>query len=288
MTESVATVIPTYGRAPFLKETLAALERQTLPPHEVVVVDDGSPTPVSLPSHPLPVKVLRIDHAGIGRARNAGVRATSAPLVHICDHDDLLEPDFYERIVSAFASRPSADVIHSTCGFIDGDGRVTPGLLPGSPPDYSTPSKTLLSLLRINPIASVATVFRREFAVDLGGFRDLDFVQDWDFWLRAASSGATFAFLGEVLAWHRVHPNQQSAPERTPLVLAESRRMLRSQELPRREWAARERKVADLHLAEAAHHAAETGRLVAACAHVALAVPARPMTCLRAVVRFRP
>lgn len=286
MTESVATVIPTYGRGPFLEETLAALERQTFPPHEVVVVDDGSPTPVSLPPHPLPLKVLRIDHAGIGRARNAGVRDTSAPLVHICDHDDLLEPDFYERIVSTFASRPSADVVHSACGFIDADGGVTPGLLPGSPPDYSTPTKTLLTLLRINPIASVATVFRRELAVDLGGFRDLDFVQDWDFWLRAAARGAEFAFVGEVLAWHRVHADQQSSSEKTPLILAEARRMLRSQNLPRRQWLAREQKIADLHIEEAGHRAGTDDKRMAALTNLCVAAPARPRACLRALVRL--
>lgn len=286
--DQVSVVVPTYGSAPYLAETLASLECQTVGPHEVVVVDDGSTPAVEVPVTRLPLRLLRIDHSGIAGARNAGLEASTAPLVHICDHDDVLDRRFLERIVETFTTGPPVDVVHAACGFIDEAGAHLSGVLPGFSPDYRTSGATLRTLLTMNPIASVATVFRREVAERLDGFRRLDFVHDWDFWLRAASSGATFAFLGEVLAWHRVHPNQQSAPERTPLVLAESRRMLRAQELPRREWAARERTIADLHLAEAAHHAAGTGRLVAACAHVALAVPARPMTCLRAVVRFRP
>lgn len=288
MTPGVATIIPTYGRGLFLGETLASLERQTLPPAEVVLVDDGSPLPVSIPSPPLEVKVLRIEHAGIAVARNAGLAATAAPLVHICDHDDLVEPEFYERMVGMFVARPSVDVAHSACGFIDGDGASRSGLLPGSPPEYAKGADTLRTLLRINPIASVATVFRRQLAASLHGFRDFDFVQDWDFWLRAAAEGAEFAFVGEVLAWHRVHAAQQSAPERTPLVLGEARRMLRSQKLPRRQWLAREQKIADLHLEEAAHRVAMHEERTATLANLLLAAPARPRGCLRTLVRLWP
>lgn len=285
---AVASIIPTYGRGPFLGATLASLARQTLLPCEVVVVDDGSPSPVSLPPCPLPLRILRIDHVGIPGARNAGLWATTAPLVHICDHDDLLEPTFYERMVDVFASRPSLDVVHSACGFIDGEGAVISGLLPGGPPDYATPANTLSTLLRINPIASVATLFRRQLAEGLHGFRDLDFVHDWDFWLRSASEHAQFAFVADLLAWHRVHGGQQSTKDRAPLILAEARRMLRSQRLPPGRWLKREQTIADLHLEEAAHHAAISGKRTAALENVILAAPARPRACVRAVARLFP
>lgn len=224
---------------------------------------------------------------GIPGARNAGLWATTAPLVHICDHDDLLEPTFYERMVDVFASRPSLDVVHSACGFIDGDGALRPGLLPGGPPDYSVPGNTLRTLLRVNPIASVATVFRRQLAEGLHGFRDLDFVQDWDFWLRAAAEGAEFGFVGEILAWHRLHAAQQSSTDKTSLILAEARRMLRIQRLPRRQWLAREQKIADLHIEEAAHRAGTQEPRRAALHHLVLAAPARPGGSLRALARLR-
>lgn len=287
MTGQISTVIPTFGTARFLEATLASIERQSSPPEEVVVVDDGSEVPVTLSSDYLRLRVVRIEHGGIAAARNAGMRATSCPLVHICDHDDLLEPAFYERILEMFSARPSADVVQTACGFIDDNGAVRPGVLPGGSPNYASPSETLRTLLSLNPIASVATVFRRELAERLGGFEQLDFVQDWDFWLRAASAGGDFTFVNEVLAWHRVHPAQQSSPERAPLILAEARRMLRAQTVPLSHWLAREQGIADLHVQEAMHHLSSTKERRAALRNLVLAGPIRPRACLRAFAHVR-
>lgn len=286
LTRQISTVIPTFGSAGFLQATLASIEGQSSPPDEVVVVDDGSDVPVTISSDCLRLRVVRIKHGGIAAARNAGMNSTSSPLVHICDHDDLLEPAFYERILEIFSARPSADVVQTACGFIDDADAVRPGVLPGSPPNYASPTETLRTLLKLNPIASVATVFRRELAERLGGFHQLDFVQDWDFWIRAAVEQAKFAFVGDLLAWHRVHAEQQSAPERAPLIFAEARRMLRRQPLPRQHWLARERKIADLHLEEAAHHSKVMERRVTAVADLALAAPVRPVASLRALARI--
>lgn len=280
---AVSVVVPTYGPAPYLVDTLLSLDQQRFRPEEVVVIDDGSVPPVTVPTTALGTRVIRIGHGGIAAARNAGIRATTAPLVHICDHDDALEPQFYETIVDVFASQPSIDVVHAACGFIDAGGAPTPGLLPGSRPEYGTSRESLQTLLSVNPIASVATVFRREVAERLHGFRSLDFVQDWDFWIRAAVEQAKFAFVPDLLAWHRVHAEQQSAPERAPLIFAEARRMLRSQPLPRQHWVARERKIADLHLEEAAHHSKVMERRFIAFADLALAAPVRPLASLRAL-----
>lgn len=234
----VAAVIPTYGPSPFLAGTLASLERQSVPPAEVVVVDDGSEPPVALPPTTLPVRLLRIEHAGIASARNAGLRATAAPLVHVCDHDDLVEPSFYERLLEA-----GGDVAHADCGFMDERGVPFPGRLGAF--HWERP---LRQLVRRNRIASTAAVFRRGLFDAVGGFRDLAFVQDWDFWIRAAAAGGEFRYVPELLAWHRVHPGQQSSEARRHEMLAESLAMLRAASVPvadRWSWACG---VADLRL----------------------------------------
>lgn len=60
----VVTIVPTYGPAPYPPEKLASLESQTVAPHEVIVVDDGSTAQVEVPPTRLPIRLLRIDHAG--------------------------------------------------------------------------------------------------------------------------------------------------------------------------------------------------------------------------------
>jgi glycosyltransferase involved in cell wall biosynthesis len=242
---AIAAVVPTYQPEGYLVETLRSLMHQTLPPTEVIVVDDGSRPRVVLPELGLPVRLLRLERAGIAAARNAGVRASSSPLIHVCDHDDLLDPRFYERIAAEFAAFPAATVVQTDCGFVDADGRALPGRLPGGA-GPRTLRRPLRRLLEWNSLASVASVFRRELFDSLGGFRDLWFVQDWDFWLRAARRDAAFRFVPEVLAWHRVHAGQQSS--RRADALAESIRMLDALELPLLERWGRARSRARLRL----------------------------------------
>ena len=228
----MAVVLPTFQPGPFLVKTLASIETQTVAPREIVVVDDGSEPPVELPETELPIRLLRIPHGGIATARNAGVEATTAPLVHICDHDDVLAPTFYERQTATLTGPSRVDVSYAICGFIDGAGAVVPGRLPWTAPLSRRPEEMLRTLLRNNQLASIATVFRRDVFAALGGFRALDYVQDWDFWLRAAAQGCQFMAIPEILAWHRVHSAQKSSEVRRIPALEESLVMLRSLHLP--------------------------------------------------------
>lgn len=243
-----AVVIPTFQPGPFLMETLASIARQTVPPEEIVVVDDGSEPPVSLSLTEMPARLVRLPHSGIAAARNAGIGATSAPVVHVCDHDDILEPTFYERQAAAFTGAHRIDIAFSFCGFINELGAVIPGRLPWEAPRLRTPHESLRTLLRGNQMASVAATFRREVFGALGGFHSFDYVQDWEFWLRAAAGGYRFTDIPEVLAWHRVHIAQQSSEARRIPALEESLLMLKSLHVSPRFWADVRRARAGIHL----------------------------------------
>src|SRR5262245_61414849 len=114
-TMEVSVVVPTYRRAANLPRLVAALEAQTLPADrfEVVLVDNGSDddTPAVLAelaaSTRLHLVPLRIDvNEGPARARNAGWRASSAPLVAFTDDDCVPRPDWLEQVVATAGSVP--------------------------------------------------------------------------------------------------------------------------------------------------------------------------------------
>ena len=99
-TEPVTVVIPYYEAPEALALTLASLERQTYPREliEIVVADDGSPTPLDVPDSPLDVRVVHQDDRGFGlaRARNTGAKAASHDIVVFLDCDMLCEPGWLE------------------------------------------------------------------------------------------------------------------------------------------------------------------------------------------------
>ncbi len=97
-----SAIIPCYDAPGELALTLAALERQTYPRDlfEVIVVDDGSPTPIAAPSDsPLNIRVERQDDRGFGlaRARNNGARAARGDFLVFLDCDILVEDDWLAR-----------------------------------------------------------------------------------------------------------------------------------------------------------------------------------------------
>ena len=94
----LSVVVPYYEAPSVLALTLAALERQTYPRElfEVVMVDDGSSTPLDTPLTDLEVAVVRQDDRGFGlaRARNTGARAASYEILIFLDCDMMPEAEY--------------------------------------------------------------------------------------------------------------------------------------------------------------------------------------------------
>lgn len=86
----VSVVVPTFGRPEFLAEALTSVARQTMGDLECIVVDDGSPGPVSLPFADGRFRLVRHEqNLGIAAARNTGLSAATGEYVAFLDDDDL-------------------------------------------------------------------------------------------------------------------------------------------------------------------------------------------------------
>lgn len=99
----VAVVVATRDRPAFLETLLDHLVPQLRSCDELVVVDSASrDAAVRRTAEAAGVRVVRCDLPGVSRARNAGVAATSAPLVAMTDDDCAPEPGWTERVEAAF------------------------------------------------------------------------------------------------------------------------------------------------------------------------------------------
>ncbi|MHB8491135.1 MAG: glycosyltransferase family 2 protein [Solirubrobacteraceae bacterium] len=107
----IAIVVPTRNRAPYLDVALASLRRQQpVLESELLVVDDGSSdaTPQVLAAHG--VRFVRHERGlGLNAARNAGLRATSAPLVAFVDDDIVAPPGWLAALLDGARRHPTAD-----------------------------------------------------------------------------------------------------------------------------------------------------------------------------------
>lgn len=93
----VAVVILTWNDQALLERAVASVLNSRGVRPEIVVVDNGSQPPASVPAG---VRLIRNDsNLGFSSARNQGVEATTADLVCFLDSDAVLEPTTLRRLV---------------------------------------------------------------------------------------------------------------------------------------------------------------------------------------------
>lgn len=93
-------VIAAYDEERFISGLLESLARQTVPPREVIVADDGSRDATASLAEAAGAHVLRLPHRGPARARNAGVAAAAGAIVVFVDADMVASPRFVERLIA--------------------------------------------------------------------------------------------------------------------------------------------------------------------------------------------
>ncbi len=112
----ITAVVPTVNRPELLREALRSLQQQTLPPDEIIVMDDGSnpavdPTALHAEFGPH-VRVLRNEHSrGLAYGRNWGVEEAKGKYVVHLDDDDLLAPTTLEEAHRLLVSDPSLEIV---------------------------------------------------------------------------------------------------------------------------------------------------------------------------------
>lgn len=110
----VSVVLPTYGRNEHLTEAVGSVGDQTYENIELIVVDDGSPTPVSETLLDTPFDQLssgRIirhsENKGANIARNTGICAANGEYIAFLDDDDRWDEVKISRQVETFETSGS-------------------------------------------------------------------------------------------------------------------------------------------------------------------------------------
>jgi glycosyltransferase involved in cell wall biosynthesis len=176
-----SVVIPTRDRPELLGEAIASVLAQTVDDWELVVVDDASTPPASVPDDPR-IRLVRLaEPQGPAGARNAGVRASTGRYLAFLDDDDLFVP---VRLALAVPALEQAPIVVCGSRFADAPPRRN-RILEGDVAD------TVLD--DITPSLGV-TVVARDHWVDLD--ERWRAVEDVDWWLRVAQQSATTTVAG--------------------------------------------------------------------------------------------
>ena len=206
---SFSVIVAAFQAAETVGEAVESALGQTLPPHEVIVCDDGSTDDLegALRLFGSRIHFLRQEHRGLGAARRTATGAASGEFVVVLDADDAFEPTRLEALGAAAAARPDLDVL-TTDAVYEVDG-VAVHRCYSSAAEFET-AQQRRAILRRNFIFGAAAV-RRSRLLEIGGF-DSTFLrlEDWDCWIRLLLSGSSAGLVHEPLYRYRIRRDSLS------------------------------------------------------------------------------
>ena len=196
--------MPAHDAERWIAEALRSVLGQTLPPAEIIVVDDGSTdrTADVVAAFGDRVRLVRQRRGGAPAAFNRAFAAAAGDYVAMCPADDLWEPRKLEWQVAALRERPEIDVTFGHMklfGTTEGDYARPPssGMLEG--PAFRR------AMFEANLVTTTTALVRRSLHDALGGFREDLPGEDYEFWMRALRCGARFHYDPRLLGLYRRH-----------------------------------------------------------------------------------
>jgi glycosyltransferase involved in cell wall biosynthesis len=211
----VSVIIPVRNGERFLAEAIESALRQTLPPLEVIVVDDGSTDATSEVARRYPVRLISQAHGGISAARNRGIAESRGEFLTFLDHDDIWADRKLERQIAPLVARP--ELAYTQC-------RLLAFLEPGTERPARLHEECFTE--GFVPLAGCGVV-RREAFERVGPFDpELAVGEDADWTLRAADAGLSMEVVDEPLTRYRIHRSNATHGLRAPAVLDVLRRSM--------------------------------------------------------------
>lgn len=115
----VSVVVPVRDDAEHLRACLAALARQTVPPLEVVVVDNASSDGSAAVARAAGARVVHEPRVGIPAAAATGYDAARGSVIARLDADSVPPEDWVERLARALERRPGVAAVTGVGVFHD-------------------------------------------------------------------------------------------------------------------------------------------------------------------------
>jgi glycosyltransferase involved in cell wall biosynthesis len=195
---TISVIVPAYNAERTLAETLASVLGQTLPPDEIIVVDDGSTdctAEIAAAQSDL-VRVVRQPNRGAAAALNLGIAHAGGDLLAFIDADDLWEQDKLGKQAEFLREEPELDGV---------GGHMSTFLCPSNDPEsnkrYRLPDGPEPCLL------TGALLLRRHCFARAGLYPEtLSVGYSIDWYHRAKAAGLVFGVLPDVVLHRRIHP----------------------------------------------------------------------------------
>ncbi len=208
MHEPFSLLISVYDgdRPDYLRRSFrSAVDDQTVPPDQVIIVRDG-PVRDELAScldefvatSPVPVTLVPLErNAGLGPALDSGLAASRYDIVARMDADDVAMPHRFEVQLPLIQD---ADIVGAgLLEFVTDTDNIVGRRVPPTDP------RQIARYARLHdPFNHPTVIYRRQAVMAAGGYGDLPLMEDYALFTRMLQAGARAVNVAEPLVFYRV------------------------------------------------------------------------------------
>lgn len=220
-TPRVSVVMPSYRHEAYIAEAIGSVLGQSMGDLELIVVDDASPDGSNAVIRRFEdarlVHVPLAANIGASAAMNVGVRRARAPLVAVCNSDDMWERDKLARQLDLLERLPECAALFSDVRWIDAAGQPVEDPGPGQAGIFTQENRTRHHWLRRlveggNCLCHPSVLIRREVYAECGFYDEyLRQLPDYDMWLRLLQKHQIHV-MPDPLVRFRLHGGNTSGP----------------------------------------------------------------------------
>lgn len=210
----ISIILPVFNGEKTLEKAIYSLGSLSGIDAELIIIDDGSTDGThnilnQIKKHLSgePIKVIRTRHIGVADAANMAISYAKGDWIARIDADDWSSPHRLRQQLS-LAQNENLDIVSCFVKIVTPDGFPVISLQ-----DYEqwlnscvTPEDILASRFIELPIPNPTILAKRE-VFELG-FRNGNYPEDYDLWLRAMSAGFRPGKVPRTLYWWTDHPNR--------------------------------------------------------------------------------
>ena len=199
---TVSAIVAVYNAELHITECLDSIFAQTYPPHEVIVIDDGSTdgTLAILESYPHQIRLYSRENRGVSATLNEAIGYATGQYVAILDADDLWVKDKLELQVAHLEINKNLDA-----SFTMLQQFISPELNEATKSRFLVPDSPQSGIMKMSMLTPKTTF-------DKFGFFNED-IPTCDFidWVATATrNGFRYEVLPEILAYRRISVGSMS------------------------------------------------------------------------------
>ncbi len=194
----VSIVMPTYNRAGTLGMAIESVLKQSFQSWELIIVDNESTDNTEEVVKKYSEKDKRIKYCYVKKSSNKGISeylnygisiAEGRYIARLDDDDEWYDQNKLSKQVDFLEQNSDYILVGGGAVMVDGNRKEIFKFYKRDKDDIIRRHALLA-----NPFWHNTVMFRKKEALELGGYRNFRFVEDWDLWLRFGEVGKLYNF----------------------------------------------------------------------------------------------